>query len=332
MNNNIDFEQINNLANQLSIYEYVNQIYELKKNGVNYYCSCPLHIDKTPSLCINSEENYFSCFSCGVSGNLYSFMTKIQKMTFQKAAEKICEMSGVELKILKKCEALDFYKTIKRCHDKTTKIVTNREILDWSYYEQFSDELPQEWIDEDMSEEVLKYYDIRIDNRSNRIVYPVWDNKDNLIGAKGRTRFSNYKELGIAKYMNYKKLDTTDFLIGSKYNRDIIAGEKEVIIFEGIKSGMKLTTATGQQNWLAAETSYLSDGQVKALIGMGVRNVIIAFDSDVCVDKIKKCTESLKRFVNVYWIKNDGSLGEKEAPIDRGIDVFLKLYESRIKI
>ena len=328
-----DNEDLAILCERFDLFEYVKNKYELKRiSNDSWAMQCPNHVDNTPSLVISPSRNKFHCFSCEAGASPIDFMTKIEKMKFPDAIQFISNETGYEIVQKKISTALEFYKSAKKCHEKSTKTVTNREILDWSYYEQFSNELPSEWLNENMSEEVLREYDIRIDKKSNRIVYPVFDNNDNLIGCKGRSRFSNFKELGIAKYMNYKKIDATDFLIGSKYNRKQILADNSVVIFEGIKSGLKLTTYTGKKNWLAAETSYLNDDQIRVLLSMGIKDITIAFDSDVCFDKIKKCTEKLRRFTNVYYIKNDGSLGEKESPIDRGIEVFNKLYEKRVHI
>lgn len=328
-----DNDALKELCSKFNLFEYVSQNYEVKKISGRYYINCPLHTDKTPSLVINEEENSFHCFSCGAHGSPIDWFKRIEKLSFNDSIIKLQKLTGSEVKNLKICQSLALFKNIKKTKEKPKMELVNHAILPYSFYDKFSKIIPEEWVKEGMSPEVLKAYDIRVDEETNRIIYPIYDNNENLIGCKGRTRFENFKELGIAKYMNYRKVDKWDFFVGLKENKASILAESSVIIFEGIKSGLKLTTYTGKTNWISAETSVLNEYQIKILISLGIKDVTIAFDSDVEFEKINKCTEILKRFTNVYVIRNeDNLLGEKESPIDRGIEIFNKLYLDRIKL
>lgn len=181
----------------------------------------------------------------------------------------------------------------------------------------------------------MKKYQVRIDYDSNRIVYPVWDNQDRLIGFKGRTRFKDYKALKIQKYMNYTKLGTVDYFGGMKENRRNIEAKGEAIIFEGVKSGYK-AYSWGVDNWLSSETSALNKQQVIVLLQAGIKNVVIAWDNDVSWDKIVEKTKTLRNFANVYAIRDtNGLLGKKEdkmSPVDKGREVWERLYAERKRI
>ena len=327
-----DNEALHELCSKFDLLEYVEQNYEVKKISGRYYTHCPLHSDLTPSLCIN-PDNTFHCFSCKEHGSPIDWFKKIEKKSWNESLDIIQKYVGEEVLNLKICETLALYKNIKKMKEKKEKKEVKREILPFSFYDKFSKDIPEEWVKEGISPQVMKEYDIRIDHESNRIVYPIYDNENHLIGCKGRTRFKNFKELGIPKYMNYKSVFKWDFFVGMANNIDDILSSNSVIIFEGIKSGLKLTTYTGKRNWLSAETSYVNDDQVNILIKMGVKDITIAFDSDVEIEQVKKCTDILKRFSNVYVIINHNNiLGEKESPIDRGIGVFNDLFRTRIKM
>ena len=182
----------------------------------------------------------------------------------------------------------------------------------------------------------MKIFNIRIDNEANRIIYPVYDKEFRLIGFKGRTRYENYKAIGIQKYMNYTKIGTTDFFVGMKEQYEKINQLKKVIIFEGIKSVMKAYD-WGYDYTLAAETSCLNDEQIKILIQMGIKDITIAFDSDVDIKKIRESTTMLRKFANVFILRDrrfirDRLLGEKEAPVDRGREIFETLLAERRKL
>ena len=171
-----------------------------------------------------------------------------------------------------------------------------------------------------------------VDDRSNRIVYPVYDSDFRLIGIKGRTRFKNYKELKIMKYMNYHKIGILDYFQGMKQAQSSVVDKKEIIIVEGLKSVMKLDQ-WGYHNVVSAETSTLNEYQIELLIRMKLRNVIIAFDKDVELSKIRECTKLLKRFINVYVVYDRWKfLNDKDSPPDCGRDVWETLYERRIRL
>lgn len=334
----IDREKLRELEDKVDLLEYAQTSFDFRKGGDDaYFCHCPLHVDKTPSLKISRNRNVFHCFSCGKGGGLLSWLMTIEKLSFNDAVEKVCKLAGGDIKNLKVSSALKFYQDIKRSTDETTVISNQieREILPVSAIEKFSTDLPQEWIDEGISPEAMRKYQVRIDYDSNRIVYPVWDNQDRLIGFKGRTRFENYKSLKIQKYMNYTKLGVVDYFGGMKENRQNIAAKGEAIIFEGVKSGYK-AYSWGVDNWLSSETSALNKQQVVVLLQAGIKNVVIAWDNDVSWEKIVEKTKTLRNFANVYAIRDTkGLLGKKEdkmSPVDKGREVWEQLYAERKRI
>lgn len=338
MANNFDNEALNDLCMQIDLFDYASQSMNFEKRGLDSYAThCPRHLDKTASLFITPSKNMFYCFSCHCGGNLLNWLMTFENMSFNDAADKVSNLSGVDVKNLQQCESLKIFKSIKRMTECNCKNeIINREVLNKEEIEKFQKDIPKEWVDEGISPEVMDVFDIRIDSKSNRIIYPVYDKDFNLIGFKGRTRYDNYKLLGIQKYMNYTKIGTTDFFVGMKEQYEKIMSSKKVIIFEGIKSVMK-AYGWGYDYSLAAETSCLNDDQVKILIQMGIKDVTIAFDSDVEIKQVLECTETLRKFTNVYivtdrkYIKNK-LLGEKESPVDRGKDVFEILLRERRKL
>ena len=334
----IDREKLREMEDEVDLLDYAQASFDFRKGGDDaYFCHCPLHVDKTPSLKISRERNVFHCFSCGKGGGLLSWLMTIEGLSFNSAVEKICKLTGKDINNLKVSSALKFYKEIKRSEESTI-IVPNkieRTILSPSEIEKFSSDIPQEWVNEGISPEAMRRYQVRIDYDSNRIVYPVWDNQDRLIGFKGRTRYEDYKSLKIQKYMNYTKIGTVDYFGGMKENRQVILNKKEAIIFEGVKSGYK-AFSWGWDNWLSSETSALNKQQVVVLLKLGIKNVIIAWDNDVSWDKIVKETKTLRNFVNVYAIRDTkGLLGKKEdklSPVDRGREIWEQLYTERKRV
>ena len=113
---------------------------------------------------------------------------------------------------------------------------------------------------------------------------------------------------------------------------DYVKQSREIIIVEGLKSVMKLDQ-WGFHNTVSAETSSINEYQIELLIRMQVKNVVIAFDKDVGLPKIKECVKLLKKFTNVYVVYDKWNLlKEKDSPCDQGREVWQTLYDRRMKL
>lgn len=330
-----DSEALKEMCDQIDLLEYAKQSVDFTRRGRDTYAAhCPLHVDKTPSLFITPSRNAFYCQSCHQGGNILTWLIKMEHLSFKEAAEKICQLSGKDISKMQICESLRYYKSLKRMKEDEEPKIIKRDILPEQSIEKYSDEIPQEWLDEGISADIMKKFQIRIDRSANRIVYPVRDKNFNLIGFKGRTRFQNYKSLNVQKYMNYTKIGTIDFFAGMKESHDYIREKNEIIIFEGLKSVMKLWSWGKQFNAVSSETSVLNMEQIKIILEMGIKNVVIAYDNDVYIGEIRKKMQFLKRFVNVFAVIDSKKIlsGEKMAPVDDGEKIWNELYEGRIKI
>lgn len=330
-------EQINELCSHLDLVEYVGRDYELKRNGDEYSLHCPCHKDLNPSMYISKTKNSFYCHSCRRKGGPLQWLISIENLTFAQAIEKLKKLTGIDIIATETASSLKFFKSMFGITHKCQKEVV-RQILPEAYLNQFQvppDGEPHEWIAEGITQEMIRKYNVLLDPRSNKIVYPVRDNDGNLIGAKGRTRFKDYKLLGIKKYSNYTRIGTTDFFQGMYENRTSILQKSEIIIFESIKSVM-LADGWGYDNCVAAETSLINDYQAKILIKMGIKNVVVAFDNDVDYEAILSVANKIKRYVNVFIICDDkGLLGdktEKLSPCDRGREIWEELYREKKRI
>ena len=332
---NYSQEALEEMANQIDLREYAaNTVDYVKQNGDTKFAVCCFHSEKTASLAIT--PTIYHCFGCGSYGNIYTWIQKIEHTTFDQAVEKVAKLTHTDVSHYKESETMNFFKLLKKIKTDSNleTIVIERTILDINrdYKNKYKKEVPAEWVAEGIPKSTLNKYEIMTDPASNRIVYPVYDSNNNFIGVKGRTRFDNYKDLKIMKYMNYHKIGRLDYFQGMKQAKPFIKQKNEIIIFEGIKSVMKVDS-WGIHNAVSAETSSLSEYQVELLIQMGIRDVIIAFDKDVELKKIKSCCTILSRFTNV-WVIHDkwNLLDDKDSPCDKGQQVMQTLYERRMRL
>lgn len=314
--------------------DYIGQKVDLEQKGKDYFCRCSKHIDKTPSFSITPEKNSYYCFSCGRGGGILQYMQDYEGMTFDEAVQKACKLANMDLSTMCTSPTVRFLKQMRKMKQKTAEV--HHTILPDKEFEKYTKENVKEWLEEGIRQKELDLFDIRVDNRSNRIVYPVHDIDGNLINVKGRTRFENYKTMHLAKYMNYFPIGTMDYFQSLDLTLEYIKEKNEVIIFESIKSVMKCY-GWGYKNCVSAEKHTLTDEQVRLLIRLKV-NVVLAYDSDVSYKSqdVLNSINILKRFTNVYLMEDkDNLLGGAEAkcsPADKGLQIFEKLYNEKRRV
>ena len=331
-----DKTMLDEMANKIDLVDYASNICEIKRKSGNYYTSCFIHDEKTPSLCIFPKTNSWYCFGCGAGGNIYNFIMKYENISFQEAVEKVANLTSTDVNSIIESDTVKIFKSLKQCNCIENGINTDRKILDFQkdYIQKYADELPEEWIKEGILPDILKKFNIRIDKNSNRIVYPMFDNAGNYLTAKGRSRLDKetIKALKIPKYISFNSINNVDFFCGMKENYNNIRREGRAIIFEGIKSVMHVIP-WGYDYGLSSETRHLNDEQVKILIKIGLKEVIIAYDKDIKLEEIIPQVQMLKKFMSVSVIYDKWNLiKDKDSPCDQGKEIFDRLFNNRILI
>ena len=92
----IDFKEI--VKQQADIVRVVGDYVKLKKAGAqNYSGLCPFHNEKTPSFSVHATLQFFHCFGCGVSGDVFTFVQKIENVTFVEAVRAVAQKLGIAL-------------------------------------------------------------------------------------------------------------------------------------------------------------------------------------------------------------------------------------------
>jgi DNA primase len=96
MTDSSDFKET--VKQQADIVRIVGDYVTLKKAGAqNYSGLCPFHNEKTPSFSVHATRQFFHCFGCGVSGDVFSFVQKIENITFPEAVRAIAQKLGIAL-------------------------------------------------------------------------------------------------------------------------------------------------------------------------------------------------------------------------------------------
>jgi DNA primase len=83
---------------QADIVRIVGDYVKLKKSGAqNYSGLCPFHHEKTASFSVHATRQFFHCFGCGASGDVFAFVQKIENTTFPEAVRAVAQKLGIAL-------------------------------------------------------------------------------------------------------------------------------------------------------------------------------------------------------------------------------------------
>ena len=94
MTDAIDFKE--SLKQQADIVRIVGDYVKLRKAGAqNFSGLCPFHNEKTPSFSVHATRQFFHCFGCGVSGDVFGFVQKIENISFPESIRAVAQKMGI---------------------------------------------------------------------------------------------------------------------------------------------------------------------------------------------------------------------------------------------
>lgn len=90
-------ELIDRIRDSVNIVDVISQDVQLRAQGKNLMGHCPFHRDDTPSFAVNEQKQFFYCFSCHRSGNVFGFLQQLHHLSFPEAIEKVAQMANISL-------------------------------------------------------------------------------------------------------------------------------------------------------------------------------------------------------------------------------------------
>ena len=204
------------------------------------------------------------------------------------------------------------------------------------------------WLKEEMTQECLDLAQIGFFPGGDQITIPHFDKDGRFVGVRGRAlcqeeaeRFGKYRPLKIGKQLYNHPLGMN--LYGLNWAQDNIKTMGKAIVFESEKSVLKYISYFGIENNIAVACcgSSISAYQIHMLIAAGAKEIVIAFDRDFeelgdathkrRITNFRKLHNRYKNYVNLSCINDFKKLtGHKDAPIDKGPEIFLTLFKSRV--
>lgn len=329
--------EVSELLQQIDAVEFIGRYVDLEERGGEFWGLSPFKEENTPSFSVRRDNGdgigVFKDFSSGIAGNCLTFVRYYFHKNSNDALQflyNIYNENDDKTVVLK--ERMNATKICRKYSKKTqVKELSKMNILPNDYMSRYlydSDKLDV-WRKEGITDEALKFFGVMYDDFSNHIVYPIRDLSGNIVNVGARTLDPLYKEHGVRKYTYFKQWGgKMSIVYGLFENMSEIQKKREVIIFEGAKSVM-ISRGYGYKNCGAILTSHLNPAQMMVLAKLGC-TVVFALDKEVRISddyNIKK----LRRYVNVEYIYDVYDLiGEKDSPVDKGKDVFNKLYSERL--
>ncbi len=98
---------IEDIRNNADIVNIVGSYISLKKKGINYFGLCPFHDDHDPSLSVNPKKQIFKCFVCGTGGDVFTFVSKYEKISYIDAVVKVGEKIHYDANKLKELKEVN---------------------------------------------------------------------------------------------------------------------------------------------------------------------------------------------------------------------------------
>lgn len=320
------------LLEKVDIVDLASQFTELEERGGEFWGISPITYppENTPSFSVRRETGSFYDFSSGVGGTAITLIQYCKNISKHEAIEWLKNYCGVRGIIQR--PQLEASVIAKRFSPpRKTKKEPKSTVLPDDYMVRYekNDEKLAVWEREGISRSSLDRFQVYYDGFSNRLVYPIRSPTGKIVNVGGRTLDPEWKAKKLRKYTYFFGWGSMQTIYGFAENMEYIKEKREIILFEGCKSVL-LADTWGIHNSGAILTSHLNESQMKLLASLGC-NVVFALDKDVSVREDRHISR-LKQYVNVEYVYDkDDLLEEKDSPVDKGLEVWQKLYEGRLK-
>lgn len=294
---------VTEIRQKIDIVDLISEYIPLIQKGKNYFGVCPFHNDTNPSMSVSREKQIYKCFSCGASGNVFTFLMDYDHIDFKEAVKILGEKAGIEVKGIKLNPKTTKFDRFYEMYDIANKYYQNNlnskeGLLAKKYLSsrKIDDDLIKEFgiglsldksnavttilTSKDYSMKEIEQLGLASNNHDiyiNRIMFPLHDISGHIVGFSGRI----YDDSDKNKYMNTK--ETIIFKKGEcLYNyhiaRDYCRKLKFVIIVEGFMDAIRLSQI-GYKNVIALMGTAMTEEQIQ-LIKKLSSNVYLSLDGD----------------------------------------------------
>ncbi len=296
---------VQELLSRVDIVDVVERHITLKKAGANYQACCPFHSEKTPSFTVSPSKQFYHCFGCGAHGSAIGFVMQYAGLGFVEAVEDLAGHLGlavpqeVSTRSQEKAkqqpltermgQAARFYKEQLKASPKAIEYLKGRGLTGEIAARYGLGYAPDEWqglqrIFEDYAGAALAECGLVIDSEQgrrydrfrDRIMFPILDQRSNVIGFGGRVL-----GVGEPKYLNSPEtvlFHKGEELYGLPQARQAIRDDDRIIVVEGYMDVVALAQY-GIGNAVATLGTATTPNHVRKLLRQASQ-VVFCFDGD----------------------------------------------------
>lgn len=350
----INNDIINEIRNKSDIVSVISNYVPLTKRGKNYFGVCPFHDDHSPSMSVSPEKQIYTCFSCGATGNVFTFVSEYEHISFIEAVKLLGNKLGYNLttheKIDTKSEDYKIYEIASKFYQNNLSSSLGKKAIEYLLNRGIDrDTIKKFGIGLSLSKSTLtdllinkgikldKLIELGLSNTMsndlflNRIMFPLYDLSGNVVAFSGRI----YNMKDSSKYINTK--ETTIFKKGNLlYNyhnaREHLKKNDYVIIMEGFMDVIR-ASIVGINNCVATMGTAFTKEQANIIRKM-TDNVILCFDGDKAGEEATisaiKVLEGIG--INPKIIRLEDDLDPDEYIIKNGKDAFRSKIDKAINV
>ncbi|MGM9882274.1 MAG: DNA primase [Bacilli bacterium] len=351
----ISNEIINEIRNKTDIVDVVSKYVSLTKKGKNYIGVCPFHDDHSPSMSVSPEKQIFTCFSCGASGNVFTFVSDFEKIPFAQAVALLGERVGVNVsgtisKETKKDDYFNIYELANKFYQNSLFTSLGKNAMAYLEGRNIDKETIKKFgiglsiqkisltdylVNKKYSTEKLIEVGLTNDNGNdvfiNRIMFPIYDLSGNPVAFSARI----YNTRDTSKYVNTKETDKFKkgkILYNYHIAKEHLKKNDTVIIMEGQMDVIRASTV-GINNCIATMGTALTKDHRNIIKNM-TNNIILCFDGDAAGEKATiSAIEILEDTdVNIKVVRLPNNMDPDEYIVREGKDSFLYQLNSAISL
>jgi len=298
---------LDEIRGRTDIVEFISTYVNLKRSGRTLKALCPFHTEKTPSFIVNEDLQKWHCYGCGEHGDIFSFLMKMENMTFSEAVQDLAKKAGVDIqlspaeskhesdkeKLLRiNSAAASFFSGMLKKSEHALAYLRKRGVSQEAMQKYALGYAPAEWralagflTSKGISVQEAERAGLLIESEKgsghydrfrDRIIFPIQDVTGKPVAFGGRCMGDEQpKYLNSPETPAFQKNRT---LYGLNHARKSIAQEDRAIIVEGYLDVLT-TQCAGFGNAVATMGTALTPEHVN-LLSRYTHNVVIAFDSD----------------------------------------------------
>lgn len=306
----------NRVREAADIVQVIGECVELKKTGVRFTGLCPFHAEKTPSFSVNPQGQFFHCFGCGESGDVFSFMMKYHHLTFPDALKDLARRYNIDLPEPAMSDA-DRARMRKREQLYEANHTAAEIFHDFLQHSDAAEPARRYLVDRGVPQEIVEKYQLgytpppetagwkfitsRLQSKKisisaveqaglavkketggyydrfrDRVLFPIYDLSGREVAFGGRILGE-----GKPKYMNSPEsmiFNKSRLLFGLHQHREAIRKSRRAIVVEG-NFDLLLLAVHGIDNVVAPLGTALTRSHIKSLRGF-CDEVVLLFDGD----------------------------------------------------